>query len=437
MRKKGFTRREFLRITGGAGAGAIIGSGAKAFAVPAFVSRIGDADLSDPKQVGDALKAEGAEVSIHSWGFSGLPASHFVPKFAEYTEKLYGVPVKLNWLTGQIDNMITELPLANRTIADEGADVIDKEEDSFATFMALDWLEPIDREQYRPLLTLLKDVEAPYIFNIKDKAVDGGDIYGIVYQGYEWLQAILRQDKVDVANYKDWTDLARSEMQKKGVSYPFNDGRGHYVFMGILNSLIKQGIVKGELWSEAAWEAGIQWWKENLEDKILVYGDIGNDQTLRLRLQSGEAWWAGLWGVYTRELVGTDWNRRDKVLWPFYPASGIAADRETLMAVKGAKHPVAARVLINWFLTTEFQHVGWYKDDPAKEAVNRWNITEDKYLVAYTGGVMPAHRTVMPDWAKPYHPADPGSLVLPINWQWYTPKKEWISKTYDRIVKGI
>ncbi len=436
MRKKGLSRRDFMRVSAAASAGALLGN--KSFGVPAFVRQTGDFDLSDPAQVGEALTAEGAEVSIHSWGFSGLPESHLIPKFAEYTESLYGVPVRLNWLTGQLGNWMTELPLANRTIADEGVDVIDREEDAYLALMALEWAEPVNLPQYEPLLTLLPDVEEPYIFRDEAMAMEGADIFGVVYQGYEWLQAILRKDKVDVSNYVDWPDLSRDEMVGKGINYPFNDGRGHFVFMGILNSLIQQGIVTGELWSEEAWEAGIEWWRDNMEDKILVYGDLGNDQTLRLRLQSGEAWWGGTWGVYTRELLGTDWNREDDVLAPFYPASGIASDRETMLAVKGAPHPVAARILINWFLTTEFQHAGWYKEDPDdEEAVNHWEITESQYLVVYTGGVMQAHREVMPEWAKAYHPADPGSLILPIDWEWYNPRTQWISETYDRIVQGI
>ena len=105
--------------------------------------------------------------------------------------------------------------------------------------------------------------------------------------------------------------------------------------------------------------------------------------------------------------------------------------------VAGADHPVAARILINWFLENEFQHLGWYKENPDEEAVNRWDVGEDKYLVVYAGGVRPTNREVMPDWAVPYHPEDPGSLILPINWEWYTPNAEWISRTYDRIVQGI
>lgn len=433
MDSKNISRRDFLKAAGLAGAGAALSS----FGVPALVAQTGDFDLSDPAQVGKALEAEGAEVSIHSWGFGGLADSVLVPKFAEYTQNLYGVPVKLNWLTGQLDNWITTLPLANKTVADVGLDVIDKEEDSYKKILVLDWTEPINLPQYMPLLTLLGDVEDPYIFHEPDMAQDDADIYGLVYQGYEWLQALLNKTKVDVSNYTDWTDLSRDELKGKGIDYPFNDGRGHYVFMGILSSLINQGIVTGDLWSQDAWEQGITWWRDNLEDKILAYGDIGNDPTMQLKLQSGDAWWGATWGVYTRELLGTDWNQKDDLLWPFYPSSGIAADRETLRAVKGAPHPIAARVLMNWFVSTEFQNVGWYKETPDAEAVNRWNVKESDYLVAYAGGVMPANRIAQPDWAKPYYPEDPGSLILTINWEWYTPQVEWISQTYDRIVKGI
>lgn len=433
MDNKGLSRREFLKATGALGAGTALSS----FGIPAVVGQVGDYDLSDPAQVGEALKAEGARVVIHSWGFSGLPETHLIPKFAEYTESLYGVPVELEWQTGNFGNLMTELPLADRHIRDTGIDVIDKEEQEYLKIMALEWGEPVDMEQYKPLLTNLDDMDAPYLFVEEELEVDGGNIYGVVYQGYEWLQGILRKDQVDVSNYNDWTDLARDEMTGKGINYAFNDSRGHFVFMGFLNSLINQGIVTGDLWSQEAWEAGLRWWGENMEDKILRLGDIGNDPTMRLMLQTGEAWWAGLWGVYTRELLGTDWNQRDDVLSAFYPVSGIASNRETMTPVAGADHPVAARILINWFVSNEFQHLGWYKESPDEEAINRWGVTEDKYLVVYAGGVRPTNREVMPDWARPYHPEDPGSLILPIDWEWYTPNAEWISRTYDSIVQGI
>jgi len=428
------SRRNFLRATAGIAGAAALAAGCKSGA-PAVVKTTGEADLSKPENVKKALEAEGAVVNWTTWGFEGLGNQVLPARFALYTQQKYGIPVTLIKINQDIGKAMTELPVAGKHIRDLDIDVMDNEEEYYPRFMALEWGEPIDREQYKPLIPNVLKTEKAYIQHDSPK-VDGGDIYGAMYQGFEWLQAILRKDKVDVKNYNDWTDLSRAELKGKGVLYPFNDSRGQFVFMGILNSLIKQGIVKGDLWSEAAWEAGIKWWKDNLEDKIWKWGDIGNNMDLRANLQAGEVWWAGTWGVYTRAILATDWNQKDNVIAGFYPKSGIAADREKCKVVKGCKHPVAARILSDWTVTNDFQHAGWYQDKPGGTDTNRWNITKAQYLALYCGGVMKEHREVMPEWAKSYYPPDPGSLILVVNWDWWSSRTEWISKTYDKIVKG-
>jgi ABC-type Fe3+ transport system substrate-binding protein len=439
MRATPLTRRDFLRITGLTSGALLVAACApmmpSGMQAPAADQGPINIDLSDAKAVGKALEAEGAEVSISSWGFSGLPETHFVTRFAELTKEQYGVAVKLNWVTGVFDNALRELPVAGKTIKDIGLDVVDKEEESFDAAMALQWYEPINMDPYKSLLPNLEDVEQPYLFRGTEE--NGGDIYGAVYQGYEWLQAILRKDKVDTSRYVDWTDLADPELRDKIIDYPFNDSRGHYVFGGFVNELVNKGEVPGTLWSEEAWEGALQWWKEkSMEQQIHKWGDIGNDPAMRLMLQSGEAFAGCTWGVYTRELLGTDWNKQDDVLAPFYPKSGILADRETMSAVRGAAHPVAARILINWMLSTEFNTAGWYKESADQEAVNHWDVTEAQFLVTYCGGVRPETRKLIPDWAKSYHPEDPGSLIVKVDWPWYNQHAEWISKSYERIVLG-
>ena len=331
------SRRNFLRATAGIAGAAALAAGCKGGA-PAVVKSPGDLDLSKPENVKKALEAEGAAVTWTTWGFEGLVNQVIPARFALYTQQKYGVPVVLTKINQDIGKAMTELPVAGKHINTLGIDVVDNEEEYTPRWMALEWGEPLDREQYKPLIPNILKTEAAYLYRAQPK-VDGGDIYGVMYQGFEWLQALLRKDKVDVKNYNDWTDLSRAELKGKGVLYPFNDSRGQFVFMGILNSLIKQGIVKGELWSEAAWEAGIKWWKDNLEDKIWKWGDIGNNMDLRANLQAGEVWWAGTWGVYTRAILATDWNQKDNVIAGFYPKSGIAADREKCKVVKGCKTP--------------------------------------------------------------------------------------------------
>src|SRR5664279_2890455 len=145
MSKKGLSRRDFLKISGTAAAGAVVGSKTSSLHFPAFVRQVGTPDLTDPAAVGAALTAEGAVVKIHSWGFSGLADSVVPAQFSAYTQKTYGVPVELQWMqNSDINDGITQLPLAGKTIADEGYDMIDKEEDAYAQILALDWTEPID-----------------------------------------------------------------------------------------------------------------------------------------------------------------------------------------------------------------------------------------------------------------------------------------------------
>jgi ABC-type Fe3+ transport system substrate-binding protein len=398
-------------------------------------SKAMDLDFSKSGAVGLALQSEGAEVSITSWGFSGLPETHFIPKFAEYTKKKYGVAVKLNWLTGIYDTALRELPAAGKTAADIGLDVVDKEEESFDQAMAVNWFEPINMDPYKPLLTNLNKMEKAYYFTGPKE--NNGEIYGAVYQGYEWLQALLRKDKVNVDTYKDWWDLARPELKDKIVTYPMNDQRGHFIFAGFVNSLIKNGTIKGQLWDKPSWEVALQMWKgKGMEGQIHKWGDLGNDQTMRVMIQSGEAWAGGLWGTYTRGLMAADWNKRDDVIHSFIPEGGCVADRETCSAVRGARHPVAARVLIDWMMSTEFNTAGWYKEKPGTEAVNHWKITESLFLTAYCGGTYAEMRNAIPDWAAAYFIKDPASFTLRCDWPWYNQNAEWISKSYEKIVLG-
>jgi ABC-type Fe3+ transport system substrate-binding protein len=391
-------------------------------------------DLSKPENVKLALMEEGQEVSISSWGFSGLPQTHFIPKFAELTQKLYGVPVKLNWIGGVFDTALRELPVAGKTIADIGLDVVDKEEESFDAAMAVNWYEPIERDPYKPLVPNLAKLEDPYIF--KGPAENGGDTYGAVYQGYEWLQSLLRKDKVQVADYSDWWDLSRTELKDKIITYPMNDQRGHFIFAGFVNQLVKEGRAE-KLWDQPAWEIGLQEWKDRgMEGQIHKWGDLGNDPTMRMMIQTGEAWAGGLWGTYTRGLLAADWNQRDDVIYSFVPKAGCVADRETCSAVRGCKHPVAARILINWMMSTEFNTAGWYKAEGEAEATNHWDITEALFLTAYSGGVYPEMRQAIPAWATPYYAKDPGNFLIKADWQWYNQNSEWISKSYEKIVLG-
>ena len=74
------SRREFLRLAGMTGGvtllAACVPAGMQAPAPGPAAAAPPKLSLSDPKEVGKALEAEGAEVSISSWGWSGLAETH-------------------------------------------------------------------------------------------------------------------------------------------------------------------------------------------------------------------------------------------------------------------------------------------------------------------------------------------------------------------------
>ena len=128
----------------------------------------------------------------------------------------------------------------------------------------------------------------------------------------------------------------------------------------MLTSMIKDGKVQGTTYTDPATvTAGLQWFKKNIEPNVLQFADI---DVMRTKLQSGEIGVALSWNSYIRGILASDWNARDQVAVPVYPASGSPGDRETLRVAKGTKHPVAARALINWMISPEFISAGWTQD---------------------------------------------------------------------------
>lgn len=412
------TRRKLLQhslvLGGGVAAASLTPGMARALPV---APRQSDTPLT-PEQVAEALEAEGATVTVKSWGFGGLNTEQFPKRFKEYTEQTYGVPVELVW--DAQDAILEQYEQAGQPIG-EALDVLDKEEDYYPRLKLLDWIEPINQPRYQEILTNWERVEPAYI-------VDDG--LGVTYQGFEWLGMCVRNDQVDPESVTDWTDLARPELEGKIISYPMNEYRGQLLFIGILNSLIKQGIVEGELFAEETWIEGLTWYRDNIAPNIVKFVD--NDE-MRSMAQSGQAGVILTWGSYVRELQGSEWNLRDDVIVPVYPTSGMASDRETITTPHSSKHPVAARVAVNWMLSRDFLMVGWYNDPETGEEQNRWDLEQRDFLVAYAGGINAEDRTLVPEWAKPYYPDDPTSLIVQVDHPWLASHVEWAWEQYQQL----
>jgi ABC-type Fe3+ transport system substrate-binding protein len=367
-----------------------------------------------------ALKAEGQTVHLKSWEFGGLNADVLPAQFKAYTLAKYGIPVEVNWdISG--DALLQQAEQANKLPSELGLDVIDNEEDHNPKLKEQGWIEQINQPQYANVLTNWTNVDPGYI-------TDNG--LGVVYQGFEWLAPVARKDKVDAAAIKDWTDLANPALKGKILMYPLSEDRGQLIFYAILNSLVKQGIVPGPVFSQDAVKAGLQWFKKNIEPNVLKYVDTGE---MRTKMQSGEAGIAITWGSYVRELLSSDWNQRDNVLVPIYPTSGISPDRETIRVAKGTTHPVGARVLIDWMMSRDFVMLGWYKDTPTGTETNHWNLTKQQFLGNYAGGIFKDDRALLPDFAKPFYPDDPGALTLPFDYPFFQKNRQWLADQYQAL----
>jgi ABC-type Fe3+ transport system substrate-binding protein len=376
-------------------------------------------DVLTKEQISAALQAEGRTVFLKSWDFLGLSKDVFPDQFKRWTQAEYGVPVDVVW--DSTNGALQQAEQAGKLPSEVGLDVIDSEEDHDPKLNELGWIEKIDQPQYANVLTNWSKVEPAYIV---------GDGMGAIYQGFEWIGPVARTDKIDVASFKDWTDLAKPEFKGKIVTYVMKDTRGQIIFYAILNSLIKQGIVKGDLWSPEAVTEGLKWFKANIAPNVLKYGDIPE---FRTTMQSGEAGTAITWASYIRDIQASDWNARDNVVQALYPVSGIGADREELRVAKGTQHPVGARVLINWMLSRDFLMLGWFKDSPTGTDTNHWGVSKQQFLGAYTGGVNAEDRKLLPDFAVPFYPADPAALTLKIDFGYLAKNLEAVGNEYAAL----
>jgi len=367
-----------------------------------------------------ALKAEGSTVTIKSWGFNGLGKTLFPYIFKQYTQATYGVPVTVTW--DDTNGALQQAQQANKLPSEIGLDVIDSEEDHTPELQELGWIEKINDPKYDGVLTNWAGVDPAYVVQ---------DGLGIIYQGFEDLCVVARKDKVDVSAIKDWTDLANPALKGKIVMYPIpNDARGQALFYAMLTSLIKAGTVQGSVTDPASITAGLQWFKKNIEPNVLQFADI---DVMRTKLQSGEIGVALTWNSYIRGILSADWNVRDQVAVPIYPASGCPGDRETLRVAKGTTHPVGARVLINWMLSPDFISAGWTQDPSSGTETNSWNLSKQDYLQAYFGGLNADERKLAPKWSAPYYPPDPAAVTLNLDFSFAAKNAESISNEYKAL----
>ena len=100
---------------------------------------------------------------------------------------------------------------------------------------------------------------------------------------------------------------------------------------------------------------------------------------------------------------------------------------------KGTKHPVTARVLINWMLSQDFIMAGWTQDPATGTETNKWNLSKQDFLQAYFGGLNADQRKLAPKWAAAYYPPDPAAVTLTLDFSFAAKNNEKISNEYKAL----
>ena len=119
---------------------------------------------------------------------------------------------------------------------------------------------------------------------------------------------------------------------------------------------------------------------------------------------------------------------------PVYPASGSPGDRETLRVAKGTKHPVGARVLINWMISPDFINAGWTQDPATGTETNKWNLSKQDYLQTYFGGINAEGRKLAPKWAAAYYPPDPAAVTMTMDFSFVAKNNEPLERVQGPAV---
>jgi ABC-type Fe3+ transport system substrate-binding protein len=126
------------------------------------------------------------------------------------------------------------------------------------------------------------------------------------------------------------------------------DTRGQQLFYAMAQSMITNGKVQGTDYTDpAADTAGLKWFKDNIEPNVLQFADI---DVMRTKMQSARLGVALSWNSYIRGILSSDWKPVTRSPSRGIPPPGRPAIARTLRVAKGTKHPVAARVLINWMI---------------------------------------------------------------------------------------
>jgi ABC-type Fe3+ transport system substrate-binding protein len=390
---------------------------------PTVITTSAPAVTTTVNEVADAIKAEGAQLTIAGWEFNGLGATAFAPAFASHIKKTYDVDARVSWVPfASVLDLIPKLQIlsaAGKPLSDAGFDVVTGEYSCYSEYKKDDFIEPfatsaVPQAMVTELMPRLADVPAQW------QADDR-----VQFQPFAWLQPIINRDKIDVSKFKDWKDFADPMFKGKLVVRSMARYSGRLPLIGLVKSL---GM---DPWKDDSWIQMMNWFKDNIQPNVLTYFDAWGQ--MYSFMQSGEAWASfNGWDSHYRQL-----KSQGVPVANVLPASGCPSDPGNLFTIKGTKHPVLSRLWINWMLGPEFQFAGFYRPAPDQPVVNLFGLDQASILYVVEKDVVLKDSDMLPPALIPYYPTDKELLdcALPINTDYYTlDKQSWIYEQWQKIV---
>jgi ABC-type Fe3+ transport system substrate-binding protein len=385
--------------------GALLGVSAPALAAGKAAPRWG-ADVM-PKvpvsEVAAAIKKEGSKLVVSGFS-SGEVRSHYHPLwFQEWVREIYGVPIQVQFVPGEGDQIIEQLKAAKAGPAP--IDLLATENMFVNSAIKQGLVEP--NVLNSPLIPLAQKVPTALKMANTALRIQGAEGIFMVYNPKYFK-------KEDADQIKTWLDVAKVYPKYKGKIlwwHPVGDPAG---LAQVLSITMDRGA---DYHDTKEIEKSIQWIKENVDPHILRYVRGYGDFTVLV--EKGEAYAAVMWYGTSKKYI------QSGLVQPIWVSNCMSMPGYMAMA-KGSAHPTLAALYMNFQMSHYIQMPPY----PAQAPYEMFKIDQANWLRGSFGGVgIPGdYQKYMPAWAKAVVPPaeEANKRFVDVDWDYvFAHKGEW------------
>ena len=355
-------------------------------------------------EVAEAIKKEGSKLIVSGFS-SGEVRSHYHPLwFQEWVREIYGVPIQVQFVPAEGDQMIEQLKAVKKGEAPP-IDLMATENMFVNSAIKQGLVEPNVLES--PLVPLAKSV--PQALRMANTAlrIQGAEGIFMVYNPKSFK-------KEDADQIKTWLDVAKVYPKYKGKIlwwHPVGDPAG-------LAQIISITMDRGADYKDnKEIEKSIEWIKTNVDPYVLRYVRGYGDFTVLVEKE--EAATAVMWYGTSKKYI------QGGLVKPIWVSNCMSMPGYMAMT-KGAAHPTLAKLYMNFQMSHYIQMPPY----PAKAPYEMFKIDQANWLRGSFGGVGIAgdYQKYMPDWAKAVVPPaeEVNKRFVDVDWDYvFAHKSEW------------